>query len=236
VGDEIPIVAILSDEIHQGVQGVAVDYSVVSGGAPQNIGKQETNSSSMAVQSFSASAAGTYTITASFAGDDVHAGSSQEVILTISKVQTTLATTLSNYTIKTQNTVRINATLTDENNQPIERATIQFQVSETGGQWINITTTMTDFYGVATADYVPVKAGTVTIRAVYNGDVKYVQYLSSETDLTVTEDNPLLLALPWIAIVIVIVVVVAVVAVFVRRRGRKQPEQLKSAPIQDYGY
>jgi hypothetical protein len=145
-------------------------------------------------------------------------------------------TALSNSTIKIQNIVRINATLTDENHQPIERATIQFQVIETGGQWINITTTMTDFYGVATAEYVPVKAGTVTIRAVYNGDAKYVQYLSSENDLTVTEDNPLLLALPWIAIVIVIVAVVAVVAVFVRRRGRKQPEQLKSTPIQDYGY
>jgi hypothetical protein len=236
VDDQIPIVATLSDETNQSVEGVAIDYTVASGGTPQKIGTQATNRSSIAVQNFSASAAGTYTITATFAGDDVHAASSQEVILTISKVQTTLAITLSNSTIKTQNIVRMRATLTDENNQPIERATIEFQVSETGGGWVNITTATTDFYGVATADYVPVKAGTVTIRAVYNGDVKYVQGLGSENDLTVTEDNPLLMALPWIAIVIVIVAVVAVVAVFVRRSRRKQPEQLKSAPIQDYGY
>jgi hypothetical protein len=236
VGDAIPIVATFSDEINQLGQGVAIEYSLTSNGATENMSTQVTNSSSIAVQNFEPSTAGTYTIKASYAGDEAHTASSQEVMMTISKVRTTLVIALSNSTIKIQNPIKISATLTDENQQPIERATIDYQVSEAGGQWTNITSITTNFNGVATADYVPLKAGTVIIRAVYNGDQKYVQILGSETDLMVTEDNPIITLLPWILIVVVIAVVALAAILFVRARKGKQPAKAKAPQYQDYGY
>jgi hypothetical protein len=236
VGDEIPIVATLSDESNQSMQAMSIEYSLVSNEVQEKLGTQTTNSSSMAVQFFTPSAAGTYTIKASYAGDGTHAASSKEVIITINKVQTILQASLSNSTIQPLSVVKISATLTDENQQPIEQAIINYQISEAGGQWTNFTVEMTDFYGVATAWYTPTKVGTTTIRAVYNGDARYVEKIGSEMDLVVIEDQPPFMAIPWIAMSAIFIALTVVLGTFFVRRRRKPAEESKSSPIQDFGY
>ncbi len=215
VDSQISLSGTLSDANQKAVMGVPIEYSYVSGGIEQSLGSAKTDQSGIASKIFVPSEAATVTITAKFPGDSNHTEASADILLTVTKVETSLTLVLSNSTVKNQNYVTLTAILTDSDNEPIDQTMVQFQVYE-DGVWIPLNSVSTDIYGVASTVYKPDKAGSLPIKATYSGNAKYIDSISSEAILKVTEDNLLLFIIPSA------IVAVAVPSFLVVRMKRKK--------------
>jgi len=188
VGDTIALAATLKDENQNALQGLAVEYFIYSGGTWNTIGAGPiaTNSSGVATVDYTPSEAGTFRIRAEFGGDTKHLQTtSQEVTLTVNKVQTALTIILSNTTTTTQTSIKISATLMDEDDEPISRSNVYYQIFK-AGEWTGIGSATTNLQGIASMYFQPTEAGTLRIKAVYNGDTKYTESTSEEASLEVT--------------------------------------------------
>jgi len=195
VGDTITLGATLTDEEEKALRGVSIEYSIYSGGAWNKIGTAVTNASGMAIRDYTPSEAGTFLLSAEFKGDPTHADTtSQEVTLIVNKVQTTLTISLSNITTTIGTSIKISATLNDEDSQPIPRSSVYYQIFNEedwiSGEWTGIGSATTNLQGVASLYFQPTEAGTFRFRAVYEGDPKYGESTSEETNLEVTGGNP----------------------------------------------
>jgi hypothetical protein len=192
VGDTVTLLAILKDENEKAIAGVAIKYSIYLGGAWTQFGLTPgtTNSSGVSTMDYTPYEAGTFRIRAEFGGDSQHSAVySQEATLTVRKVQTTLTISILNTTATSQSSVKISATLKDEDGQPISQANIIYQILK-NGNWTNIGSAITNSQGVASMNYQPNEAGTFRTRAVYSGETRYAGSTSEEANLEVTGGNP----------------------------------------------
>lgn len=186
VGDTVTLAATLKDENENPLRGLLIEYYIYSGEAWSNIGTAVTNSSGVATRDFTPSEAGSFLIRAEFGGDAKHAETtSQEATLTVNKVQTTLAISLSDTTTTLETSIVISATLEDEDAQPISRSGVSFEIFK-DGTWTGIGSATTNLQGVASLNFQPTEAGTFKVRAVYTGDQKYAESTSEEVTLEVT--------------------------------------------------
>jgi hypothetical protein len=99
------------------------------------------------------------------------------------------------------------------------QSNVAFEVLE-NGVWMPLNAAVTNSHGIASTAYKPDEAGTLTIRATYAGNAKYVESESSQTLLEVTEDNLMLSALPYIIAVLAVAIIASVFVI--RRRKKKQ--------------
>ncbi|HWI66075.1 MAG TPA: Ig-like domain repeat protein, partial [Symbiobacteriaceae bacterium] len=148
------------------------------------IGNGTTDATGLATFPGSATiTAGTYTISAQFAGDADIGAASDTATLTITKANTTLTT--GNVTLAYNQAGSLTATLLDEGNAPISGATVTFRVN--GGAAL---TASTDASGVATRAYTPTLApGTYPITVDFAGTVNYNAATQATATLTVTKAN-----------------------------------------------
>jgi hypothetical protein len=222
VGDTLTLIAILKDENSAALGGMAVKYSVYLNGTWSAIGNVATNQSGIASRDYLTQGAGTVRFKVEFNGDNNHAQtSSQEASVAINKVLTTLAIGTSNSTTQVQTSIKISATLMDEDTQPIPRSDIYYEILE-NNEWTSIGSRTTNFQGVATIDYQPDKAGTLIIRAVYNGDTKYASSTSEETNVTVIENTFNIYLIFWVVLIAAFSILVVV---FVSRKIKSAEKQ-----------
>jgi hypothetical protein len=164
-----------------------IKYYIYSGGVWNTIGTAATNSSGIATIDFTPSEAGTFALSAEFSGDAKHAETtSQEVTLTVNKVQTNLTISLSNTTTTIQTSIKIYATLKDEDAQPLPHSNIYYQIFK-DGEWTGIGSATTNLQGIASLNFQPSEAGTFKLKAVYGGTQKYAESTSEEATLEVIE-------------------------------------------------
>jgi hypothetical protein len=181
----------------------------------------------------------TYQIKATYGGSTTYSPSSDAQTLQVtpgtgSQAATTISLTLSNNEVSTQTFVTISATLKDTNGNTVPQKNLVFQFSSDGITWTNITTAITGSNGVAQSNYKPSQSGTLSIRAVFNGDTQYYQSQSNEETLVVGGNATTNVNIPWIWIIISVALVVAIAAIAIamtklRRNGNNQPPIPKKA-------
>lgn len=170
-GQTVNLTATLDDEKDNPLNGKIVTFNV--GGVDYN---RTTDTNGVATLSYPISeAAGVYTVTASFAGDDNYILSSNTGTLTVNTIKTTL--TVNNITSYNGKSVNLTATLEDENGNPLSGKTVTFTVNGTDY------TAVTDINGIAALNYKLTPAG------VYNINVSFVNgtvYANSTGNGTLT--------------------------------------------------
>ncbi len=165
--DQISLSANLTDTIYnEPVVGKNIIFSV----SGVIVGNATTNSFGVASLSYNIGQdSGAYSISASFAGDDVYFGSEGLGTLTVNFSPTQL--TVASVSGKNGDTVTLSANLTNTHlNNPINAKQIYFSVNG-----IPVGSSMTDSHGIAMYDYkITQNPGAYNISAVFNNDPIYV--------------------------------------------------------------
>jgi len=113
--------------------------------------------------------------------------------------------------------VTLNATLRDENGNPIQGKNIEFQIYN-GTSWSKIGSANTNLNGIASISYTPSSTGTFQVRAVFNGTSNYSQTTSMAGSLKVDTDFT-----PYYLIGAIVITCVCGTVGYVVYRRRKKP-------------
>ena len=127
------------------------------------------------------------------------------------KTDTTIDIVLSTNSANTQTFVTISATLKDQNGNPIAQQKMVYQYSSDGTTWNNITTVTTGSDGVAQSNYKSSQTGTLTIRALFDGDTTYYASASNEETLSLSGTSGSF-NIPWIWVTLISTVAIVAVA------------------------
>jgi hypothetical protein len=187
-----------------------------------SLGSATTDTSGNAVKSYTANIdAGTYVVNASYTGSADFGPSIGTTNLIVNPFSTTL--TIEVPAATQGKPVVLRAILKDENGNPVQGASIQFQIYE-GASWINISSAITDSSGIASISYTPSKIGTFQVRALFSGATNYSQSTSLTGSLNVGMDyTPY-----YILIAIILLVACGATGYAVYRRKRKLIEESKA--------
>jgi len=188
-----------------------------------SLGSANTDTSGNAVKPYTANIdAGTYVINASYSGSADFGSSSGTINLIVNPFTTTLTIEVPSAT--QGKPVTLKATLKDENDNPVQGVSIQFQIYD-GTNWSNIGSANTDSNGIASISYTPSNTGTFQVRAVFSGTTNYSQ-MTGTGSLNVGVDYT-----PYYIIVAVVIIAVcgAVGYTIYRRRRKKSGEASKEA-------
>lgn len=190
----------------------AIAFSV--GGT--SLGSANTDSSGNAVKPYTASVnAGTYVVNASYAGSSDYGSSSGTSNLIVYPFTTTL--TIDAPSATQGQSVTLKATLKDENGNPIQGISIQFQMYD-GTSWTNMSSADTDSNGVASISYTPSSTGSYQVMAVSAEATNYASSQSTSANLNVSMNyTPYYLGGGMVA-----VVVLGAVGYLVFRRMRRK--------------
>jgi hypothetical protein len=174
VGNAATLSSTLRDTEGNPLAGMSINYYVGS----QNVGTAKTDASGVSTIAYTPSAAGTYTIEATYVGNQTggtFASSSANGTLTVNSKNTPLTTkptalTLSlPQTITTEVPITVEATLT-QGNSPLPNENIIFSKTPSGGSMSSIGYATTDSSGVATLNYTFSTAGSYSVEALFLGD------------------------------------------------------------------
>jgi hypothetical protein len=236
VNQQIKISSTLVDSNQQPISGETITYiSVDASGAKQTIGSASTDAKGATSVPYVPTAAQTYQIQANYAGSSTYSASEASQPLSVNalignKTTTTLTLALSTANVNTQTFVTLSATLADQTGGPLAEESIVYQFSPDGITWTNITTVATGNDGIAQTNYKPDQTGSLTIRAVFNGDANYYSIASNQKTLSVS-NGATNSSIPWlwIGIIAVIALIIVVVAAIVMTK-RRQPMKSKGKP------
>jgi len=182
-----------------------------------SLGSANTDSSGNAVKSYTANIdAGTYVVNASYGGSADFGSSSATSNLIVNPFTTSI--TIETPSAIQGKSVTLKATLKDENENPIQGVSIQFQIYD-GASWSNIGSANTDSNGIASISYTPLSTGTFQIRAVFSGTTNYSQ-ITGTGSLTVGIDYT-----PYYIIVAIVIIAVCGVVGYTIYRRRKKPAE-----------
>ncbi|MDO5825214.1 MAG: Ig-like domain repeat protein [Methanosphaera sp.] len=134
----------------------------------------KTNANGTVTQSHKPTKIGTVTITAKYNGNTTYNASSSSAKITVrsksganSKVATKIALQVSNSTPIVNNSITVNATLSDANNYKLANENITLTLD--GKNY----TLKTNANGLVTRNFMPTKTGSIAITAKYNGNTIY---------------------------------------------------------------
>ena len=204
------ITAMLVDGNGSPVANQEISFSV----GTTSIGSETTDSSGKATQIFVANVdAGTYAVSASFAGTVDYKPSSQTTNLTVEPFKTTLVLDIVPSSTVLGDTVTLKVTLKDEKGIPLPNENVEFQINGT-----TIDSATTDSNGVASIQYKTSIAGTLDIKAVFAGETNY-ENSSTIAKLVVNTSSALQVGI----VALVVIVVIVGLVFFVMRRRTKMP-------------
>jgi len=197
VNQEVILSSTLKDSNQQPISHETINYTAISpNGTEQTIGTAITESNGLSSIPFVPLQAQIYQIEANYAGNTIYSPcvDSQYLSVTaltsnqtgIKQIPTMITLTLSSSKINTQTSVTIFAALENNNEDPLSQESLIFQSSMDGITWSNITAATTGVDGVAQANYTPQQTGTLLIRAVFNGDLYYLESTSNQETLVVS--------------------------------------------------
>jgi 5-hydroxyisourate hydrolase-like protein (transthyretin family) len=126
--------------------------------------------------------AGTYVVNASYAGSADYGSSSGTSNLIVNPFTTTLTIDVPSAT--QGQSVTLKATLIDENGNPVQGMSIQFQMYD-GTSWTNMSSANTDSNGVASISYTPSSTGSFQVKAIFAGAINYASSQSTSANLNV---------------------------------------------------
>ena len=196
--------------------------SIVFSKGTTSLGSANTDSSGNAVKPYTASIdAGTYVVSASYAGNADYGSNTGTSNLIVSPFTTTMAIEVPSATQGQVATLK--ATLKDENSNPIQGVNIQFQMYD-GSSWTNMSSSNTDSSGIASISYTPSSIGSFQIRAVFGGSANYASSSSASTNLNVSSggllggDN----SLYYVGGGLIVVVALGAIGYWVFRRTRRK--------------
>ena len=179
-----------------------------------SIGSENTYSSGKATQIFVANVdAGTYAISASFAGAVDYKPSKQTTNLTVEPFKTTLVLDIVPSSATLGDKVTIKAILKDEKGIPLPNENVEFQINDK-----TIDSATTDSNGVASIQYKTSIAGTLDVKAVFAGETNY-ENSSTIAKLVVNTSRALQVGI----VALVVIVVLVGLVFFAMRRGMKMP-------------
>ena len=148
-----------------------------------SLGSANTDSSGNAVKAYTANVnAGTYVVNASYAGSADYGSSSGTSNLIVNPFTTTLTIDVPSAT--QGQSVTLKATLIDENGNPVQGMSIQFQMYD-GTSWTNMSSANTDSNGVASISYIPSNTGSFQVKAIFAGAINYASSQSTSANLNV---------------------------------------------------
>ena len=204
------ITAMLVDGNGSPVANQDISFSV----GTTSIGSENTDSSGKATQIFVANVdAGTYAISASFAGTVDYKPSSQTTNLTVEPFKTTLVLDIVPSSATLGDKVTIKAILKDEKGIPLPNENVEFQINDK-----TIDSATTDSNGVASIQYKTSIAGTLDVKAVFAGETNY-ENSSTIAKLVVNTSRALQVGI----VALVVIVVLVGLVFFAMRRGMKMP-------------
>jgi len=181
-----------------------------------SLGSANTDTSGNAVKPYTANIdAGTYVINASYSGSADFGSSSGTINLIVNPFTTTLTIEVPSAT--QGKPVTLKATLKDENDNPVQGVSIQFQIYD-GTNWSNIGSANTDSNGIASISYTPSNTGTFQVRAVFSGTTNYSQMTGTGSLNVGVDYTPY-----YIIVAVVIIAVCGAVGYTIYRRRRKKP-------------
>ncbi|MGB9978824.1 Ig-like domain repeat protein [Methanobacterium sp.] len=133
------------------------------------VGSASTDTNGIATMEYNITQnGGTYNITADFTGDDTCLSSSGNGTLTVNVLTTSMA--VNNVSTYNGKTVSLNASLTDQNGDPVTGKNITFKINEA-----DVGTETTNDEGVATLNYTVTQTeGNYSITTDFAGDYVYV--------------------------------------------------------------
>jgi hypothetical protein len=181
-----------------------------------SLGSANTDTSGNAVKPYTANIdAGTYVINASYSESADFGSSSGTINLIVNPFTTTLTIEVPSAT--QGKPVTLKATLKDENDNPVQGVSIQFQIYD-GTNWSNIGSANTDSNGIASISYTPSNTGTFQVRAVFSGTTNYSQMTGTGSLNVGVDYTPY-----YIIVAVVIIAVCGAVGYTIYRRRRKKP-------------
>lgn len=160
-GQTASINATLTDQNNKPIEGQDVSFKVNN-----ETFTGTTNNKGIATLTYTPTSAGSYLVAVNYAGGVNYLDSSGNGTLTVTQLNTTL--TVGNVTVQNGQTATVNATLRDENGNPLSGQTVLFTVN---GKTYTETTNSS---GVTTLTYTSTSAGSYTVTASYNGSVDYL--------------------------------------------------------------
>ncbi|RAP51603.1 MAG: hypothetical protein BZ137_09835, partial [Methanosphaera sp. rholeuAM130] len=186
----ITITATLTDTANNKLEGKNIMLNI--NGKNQTI---TTNNNGTATQTYTPTALGKQTITATYNGDSQYNNSTkQSTQINVIKIDTKLTLNVSNNTPINSTTINITATLTDTKGNKLANQNITIKVSD------KTYTVKTNSKGIAIQNYTPDKVEKQTITAIYNGDSKHtnstatttitVKKINTKLDLKVSNTTP----------------------------------------------
>lgn len=202
-GEPLVLYTKLTDISGQPLAGKVIVFSLLG----ESWNKTEvTNSSGFAATHGLFLLVGILKFRASFQGDQDFYGSFDETSVTFKPLNTTLSTP-SSINATQYEPLTLVASLEDENNAPVKRATIKFYI-ETNGFREAIGSNKTGENGVATLIYEPAKTGVFQLIAAFDGEGIYAA--SSATSTLVVSPKPwrfnyVYIVFPAILLIILIV-------------------------------
>jgi 5-hydroxyisourate hydrolase-like protein (transthyretin family) len=184
-----------------------------------SLGSANTDSSGNAVKSYTANVnAGSYVINASYAGSTDYGSCIGTSNLIVNPFTTTLTVDVPSAT--QGKSVTLKATLKDENGNPIQGMSIQFQMYE-GNTWTNMSSASTDSSGVASISYTPSNTGSFQVKAVFAGVTNYASSASTSANLNVSMDyTPY-----YVGGGIIVIIVLGAIGYWVFRTRKKTASQ-----------
>jgi 5-hydroxyisourate hydrolase-like protein (transthyretin family) len=196
-----------------GSQSIAFSIGATS------LGSANTDSSGNAVKPYTANInAGTYVVNASYAGGADYGSSSGTSNLIVNPFTTTLTIDVPS-AIQGQS-VTLKATLKDENGNPIQGVSIQFQMYD-GTSWTNMSSANTDSNGVASISYTPSSTGSFQVKAMFGGTANYAPSASTSANLNVGMDyTPY-----YVGGGIIVVIILCAIGYWVYRTRKKTAPQ-----------
>lgn len=211
-GDSTTVTARLLDGNSNSLAGKDVDFSI----GTTSVGTAITDSLGNAIITYAVNLdEGTHTIEASFDGSIDYSLSTATCNLVVNPFTTTL--TIDIPSAMQGKSCTIEATLKDENGNPLPNANVEFQLLANSGTWTTIGSDTTDSGGIASIDYTPSSTGTFQVRAVFNAVTNYAESNSTPTGLIVAADYTLV----YVGAGIIAIAVLGVVGYMVFRRRRK---------------
>ena len=194
--------------------------SIVFSIGTTSLGSANTDSSGNAVKPCTANVnAGTYLVNASYAGNADFGSSSGTSNLIVSPFTTTLTIDVPSAT--QGQAVTLKATLKDENGNPIQGMSIQFQMYD-GASWTNMSSANTDSSGVSSISYTPSSTGSFQVKAVFGGSTNYASSSSTSANLNAGMDyTPY-----YVGGGIIVVIVLGAIGYWVFRTRRKTAPQI----------
>ncbi len=166
--------------------------------------------------------AGTYVIEASYAESTDYGPSGATSNLIVNPFTTSLTIDVPSATQGKECTIK--ATLKDENGNPIQGVSVEFQVYD-GTSWSNIGSANTDSNGFASVGHTPLEIGTLQVKAMFSGTTNYALSSSTSADLNAAMDyTPF-----YIGGGIIAVAIIGVAGYIVFRRRKKAIPTPKTA-------